>query len=159
MSATTLLLSLAFEGLWDALPDSPYFDGLQACLSTAGLVFAGAVIAFLMVWAEFEVRGREGTQRGRRAGYNPGRWGCSMSVGTAAVQGAKIEAQRRWLLRHGTRTSSTGDSFKRPGAMLSAARRSGEVCHVLKPRPSLQRRRNARAPGLLSRRSSATRQR
>ncbi|KIZ00166.1 hypothetical protein MNEG_7792 [Monoraphidium neglectum] len=55
MSATTLLLSLAFEGLWDALPDSPYFDGLQACLSTAGLVFAGAVIAFLMVWAEFEV--------------------------------------------------------------------------------------------------------
>lgn len=55
MAATSLLLSLAFERLWDVLPGSPFFDGWQHCMVTAGIVFLGAVIAFLMVWAEYEV--------------------------------------------------------------------------------------------------------
>jgi hypothetical protein len=56
MSATTLVLSLATEGLWESLPGSPYFDGPGAVAGSAGLVFVGANIAFFMVWAEYEVR-------------------------------------------------------------------------------------------------------
>jgi hypothetical protein len=63
MSATTLLLSLATERLWDVLPDSPYFDGAEHVGITALLIFVGALIAFGMVWAEYEVR-RGGGLRG-----------------------------------------------------------------------------------------------
>lgn len=69
MCAATLLMSLATEQLWEVLPGSPYFAGGEEALATAGLVFLGAVIAFLMVWAEFEVRTageRWGSCRGAR---------------------------------------------------------------------------------------------
>lgn len=56
MSATTLLLSLLTERLWDVLPGSPYFAGLGRSCGTAGVIFAGALIAFAMVWCEYEVR-------------------------------------------------------------------------------------------------------
>jgi len=56
MAATTLTLSLAFEQLWVVLPGSPYFDGWEHCGLTAGLIFVGAMIAFGMVWCEYEVR-------------------------------------------------------------------------------------------------------
>jgi solute carrier family 35 protein C2 len=55
MSATTLLLSLVTERLWDVLPDSPYFEDLGAVGLTIGIIFAGALIAFAMVWCEYEV--------------------------------------------------------------------------------------------------------
>lgn len=53
MSATLGVVSLAHEQLWNTLPSSPYFAGWGHCLLTAGIVATGAVIAFLMVWAEF----------------------------------------------------------------------------------------------------------
>eukprot|EP00878_Enallax_costatus_P012721 GHUV01013285.1.p1 GENE.GHUV01013285.1~~GHUV01013285.1.p1 ORF type:complete len:328 (+),score=73.77 GHUV01013285.1:1604-2587(+) len=55
MSATTLLLSLATEQLWNKLPGSPYFSSLEHMLVTFLLIFFGAVLAFLMVWTEYQV--------------------------------------------------------------------------------------------------------
>ncbi|KAF6260068.1 triose-phosphate transporter family-domain-containing protein [Scenedesmus sp. NREL 46B-D3] len=55
MSATTLLLSLATEQLWHVLPSSPYFNSAPHALVTALLILTGALIAFLMVWAEYQV--------------------------------------------------------------------------------------------------------
>ncbi|KAL6768099.1 hypothetical protein ACKKBF_B37790 [Auxenochlorella protothecoides x Auxenochlorella symbiontica] len=57
MSATLGVVSLAHEQLWNTLPSSPYFAGWGHCLLTAGIVATGAVIAFLMVWAEFALIG------------------------------------------------------------------------------------------------------
>lgn len=57
MSVTTLLLSLATEQLWHVLPSSPYFNSAPHLLITALLILTGALIAFLMVWAEYQVRG------------------------------------------------------------------------------------------------------
>lgn len=55
MSATTLLLSLATEQLWNTLPESPYFSSVEHVLVTFALIFFGAVLAFLMVWTEYQV--------------------------------------------------------------------------------------------------------
>jgi hypothetical protein len=55
MSVTTLLLSLATEQLWHVLPSSPYFNSLPHVLITMLLILTGALIAFLMVWAEYQV--------------------------------------------------------------------------------------------------------
>lgn len=55
MSATTLLLSLATEQLWQTLPASPYFTSVEHVLLTLLLIFCGAVLAFLMVWTEYQV--------------------------------------------------------------------------------------------------------
>ncbi|KAI8469016.1 MAG: triose-phosphate transporter family-domain-containing protein, partial [Monoraphidium minutum] len=55
MAVTTLTMSLLSESLWSTLPGSPYFDGLEGLAVTAAFVCIGAVVAFLMVWAEFEV--------------------------------------------------------------------------------------------------------
>jgi hypothetical protein len=55
MSVTTLLLSLATEQLWHVLPSSPYFNSLSHVLVTSLLILTGALIAFLMVWAEYQV--------------------------------------------------------------------------------------------------------
>ncbi|WIA14322.1 hypothetical protein OEZ85_002852 [Tetradesmus obliquus] len=55
MSVTTLLLSLATEQLWHVLPSSPYFNSAPHLLITALLILTGALIAFLMVWAEYQV--------------------------------------------------------------------------------------------------------
>ncbi len=55
MSVTTLLLSLASERLWHSLPNSPYFSSLEHCLITLFIILAGAVLAFLMVWTEYQV--------------------------------------------------------------------------------------------------------
>eukprot|EP00879_Flechtneria_rotunda_P012185 GHRR01012726.1.p1 GENE.GHRR01012726.1~~GHRR01012726.1.p1 ORF type:complete len:284 (+),score=81.44 GHRR01012726.1:382-1233(+) len=55
MSITTLLLSLATEQLWNTLPGSPYFSSLEHILFTLLVIFVGAVIAFLMVWTEYQV--------------------------------------------------------------------------------------------------------
>ena len=53
MGLTLLLLSLAHERLWSTLPASPYFATLFAALLTLLLIFAGGLIAFGMVVAEF----------------------------------------------------------------------------------------------------------
>lgn len=58
MSVTTLLLSLASERLWHTLPNSPYFSSLEHCLITLMIILAGAVLAFLMVWTEYQVGGK-----------------------------------------------------------------------------------------------------
>jgi hypothetical protein len=55
MSVTTLLLSLATEQLWHVLPSSPYFNNVAHVLVTMLLILTGALIAFLMVWAEYQV--------------------------------------------------------------------------------------------------------
>lgn len=55
MSVTTLLLSLVSERLWHSLPNSPYFSSLEHCLITLCIILAGAVLAFLMVWTEYQV--------------------------------------------------------------------------------------------------------
>lgn len=57
MSVTTLLLSLVSERLWHTLPNSPYFSSLEHCLITLFIILAGAVLAFLMVWTEYQVGG------------------------------------------------------------------------------------------------------
>ncbi|KAG2442003.1 hypothetical protein HYH02_009795 [Chlamydomonas schloesseri] len=55
MSVTVLLFSLAWEELWVVLPGSPYFETAEHVLLTSLVIMAGAVIAFLMVWAEYQV--------------------------------------------------------------------------------------------------------
>ena len=55
MAATVCLVSLFAERLWARLPGSPYFDSPASLALTAGVVAAGALIAFLMVWVEFTV--------------------------------------------------------------------------------------------------------
>ncbi|GFR51880.1 hypothetical protein Agub_g14358, partial [Astrephomene gubernaculifera] len=55
MSVTVLLFSLAWEELWRVLPGSPYFSGAGVCALTGLVVAAGAGIAFLMVWTEYQV--------------------------------------------------------------------------------------------------------
>jgi hypothetical protein len=57
MSITMLLLSLVSEQLWITLPGSSYFNSMEHTLITIALVFGGAVIAFLMVWTEYQVGG------------------------------------------------------------------------------------------------------
>lgn len=57
MSVTTLLLSLVSERLWHTLPNSPYFSSFEHCLITLFIILAGAVLAFLMVWTEYQVGG------------------------------------------------------------------------------------------------------
>ncbi len=56
MAATVLTLSLAWERLWEVLPNSPYFEDAYRSLETAGIIAVGAFIAFAMVWAEYMVR-------------------------------------------------------------------------------------------------------
>lgn len=56
MSITTMIISIAWERLWVVLPTSPYFAGLEHCLLSAGVILVAAVIAFGMVWCEYEVR-------------------------------------------------------------------------------------------------------
>eukprot|EP00775_Hariotina_reticulata_P003160 gene3160-3438_t len=55
MSVTMLLLSLVSEQLWLTLPASYYFNSMEHTLITIALIFAGAIIAFLMVWTEYQV--------------------------------------------------------------------------------------------------------
>jgi len=55
MSVATLLLSLGWEKLWVVLPGSIYFNSPEHCLLSLGIVFFGAIIAFLMVWTEYQV--------------------------------------------------------------------------------------------------------
>ena len=89
MSVTVMIFSLAWEELWLVLPGSPYFETAERTLLTSLVIAAGALIAFLMVWAEYQVRvwaavlrvradGREprtGAGRARRSGWwRRGRW-------------------------------------------------------------------------------------
>lgn len=53
MSLTLMLLSLGHEQLWTRLPASPYFATVWMGLLSFTLIFAGAIIAFAMVVAEF----------------------------------------------------------------------------------------------------------
>jgi hypothetical protein len=55
MSVTVGFVSLFAERLWNALPESPYFNSGTALLTTAGLILMGGLLAFLMVWTEFTV--------------------------------------------------------------------------------------------------------
>jgi hypothetical protein len=55
MSLTVGFVSIFAERLWDALPESPYFNTGIALLTTAGLILMGGLLAFLMVWTEFTV--------------------------------------------------------------------------------------------------------
>jgi len=55
MSVTTFLLSLVSERLWHTLPNSPYFSSVEHCAITFLLILGGAILAFLMVWAEYQV--------------------------------------------------------------------------------------------------------
>jgi solute carrier family 35 protein C2 len=53
MGITLLLLSLGHERLWERLPASPYFASAGMTLLSLLIIFAGAIIAFAMVVAEF----------------------------------------------------------------------------------------------------------
>ncbi len=53
-SITVGLLSLVVEKPW-TLPQSPYFQDMMNTAVSFGLMSMGGVIAFLMVWAEFQV--------------------------------------------------------------------------------------------------------
>jgi solute carrier family 35 protein C2 len=53
MGLTLLILSLAHERLWVRLPASPYFANAWMVLLSLAIIFAGALIAFAMVVAEF----------------------------------------------------------------------------------------------------------
>jgi drug/metabolite transporter (DMT)-like permease len=55
MSVTTFILSLAWERVWHTLPGSPYFSSPGRALATLGLILFSALLAFLMVWAEYQV--------------------------------------------------------------------------------------------------------
>lgn len=55
MSVTVGFVSIFAERLWNALPESPYFNSGGAILTTAGLILMGGLLAFLMVWTEFTV--------------------------------------------------------------------------------------------------------
>lgn len=54
-ACTVGLLSLCVERLWVTLPESPYFDTLEHCLISLCIMVGGGIIAFLMVWTEFQV--------------------------------------------------------------------------------------------------------
>ncbi len=49
MSLTSLLLSVAWEKLWDVIPGSPYFASPADVGTTLVIIFVGAMLAFLMV--------------------------------------------------------------------------------------------------------------
>ena len=49
MSGTVLILSLLWERLWVTLPSSIYFESLRQTGLSMGLIFLGAIIAFLLV--------------------------------------------------------------------------------------------------------------
>ncbi len=85
MSVTVLLFSLAWEELWAVLPGSPYFAGLGHSALTLLIIWVGAVIAFLMVWAEYQVR--KGC-RGRRPSGPPVRGGWLRDVSRRVVLGS-----------------------------------------------------------------------
>lgn len=53
MGITLFIISLFFENLWVALPSSPYFASPSHTVVTFLVLFAGGLIAFCMVWAEF----------------------------------------------------------------------------------------------------------
>lgn len=53
MGVTLLATSLGYEKLWATLPASPYFASVGMALLSLLLIFAGAIIAFAMVVAEF----------------------------------------------------------------------------------------------------------
>ena len=55
MGLTMVALSLAHERLWATLPGSPYFQTLDDGALSLGIVLVGAVLAFSMVWAEFQL--------------------------------------------------------------------------------------------------------
>ncbi|GLI64396.1 hypothetical protein VaNZ11_007662 [Volvox africanus] len=55
MSITALMFSLAWEELWDVLPSSVYFNSTQHTVLTILAIMLGALIAFLMVWTEYQV--------------------------------------------------------------------------------------------------------
>eukprot|EP00198_Chlamydomonas_reinhardtii_P001099 XP_001690434.1 predicted protein [Chlamydomonas reinhardtii] len=55
MSVTVMIFSLAWEELWLVLPGSPYFETAERTLLTSLVIAAGALIAFLMVWAEYQL--------------------------------------------------------------------------------------------------------
>jgi len=55
MSCTVLLASLGWERLWVTLPSSAYFKNLEEIGLTLILIFAGAVLAFLLVWTEYRL--------------------------------------------------------------------------------------------------------
>lgn len=53
MGSVLALVSIAFEKLWNVLPNSPYFSSWRHGIVTMGILSIGGVIAFAMVWAEF----------------------------------------------------------------------------------------------------------
>ena len=55
MALVVGVMSLVAEKLWLVIPASPYFTSGTALLVTAGCIFFGAWIAFLMIWVEFSV--------------------------------------------------------------------------------------------------------
>ncbi|GLC42101.1 hypothetical protein PLESTB_000630800 [Pleodorina starrii] len=55
MSVTAFLFSLAWEELWAVLPHSVYFSSPTHVTLTLLAIALGAVIAFLMVWTEYQV--------------------------------------------------------------------------------------------------------
>lgn len=55
MSVTALLFSLAWEELWVVLPGSVYFSSLWHTSMTLLAIALGGIIAFLMVWTEYQV--------------------------------------------------------------------------------------------------------
>ncbi|GIL52194.1 hypothetical protein Vafri_8132 [Volvox africanus] len=55
MSITALMFSLAWEELWDVLPSSVYFNSVEHTVLTMLAIVLGALIAFLMVWTEYQV--------------------------------------------------------------------------------------------------------
>ncbi|GIL83553.1 hypothetical protein Vretimale_10327 [Volvox reticuliferus] len=55
MSITALLFSLAWEELWNVLPSSVYFNSVEHAILTTLAIALGALIAFLMVWTEYQV--------------------------------------------------------------------------------------------------------
>eukprot|EP00877_Chromochloris_zofingiensis_P007804 jgi/Chrzof1/3277/Cz12g19080.t1 len=55
MAITTLILSIAWEQIWWSLPESPYFASWGHSMLSIAIIFLGAVIAFLMVWTEYQV--------------------------------------------------------------------------------------------------------
>lgn len=67
MSGTTLLLSAGWEDLAHSLPSSPYFNSPGHVGITLGIIWVGAIMAFLMVWTEYQVGegGGRGGGRGR----------------------------------------------------------------------------------------------
>lgn len=55
MSATVLILSLVWEHLWIVLPRSAFFSTFQQTFMTLLLIFMGAVLAFMLVWTEYQL--------------------------------------------------------------------------------------------------------